>query len=482
MIKYFIYARKSTDEEDRQVLSISSQIQELKEFAAKEKLEIAASLCEAKTAKEPGRPIFNQMLKSIELGQAQGIIAWHPDRLARNSVDGGRIIYLVDTGKILSLKFPTFWFDSTPQGKFMLNIAFGQSKYFIDSLSENVKRGIKQKLRNGGLPGPAPVGYLNELKNHTVILDQNKYQVIKKIFELYATGNYGLDELVKVLDSNNIKTRTGKSFTPSMVQNVLQNPFYCGVLKHNKEIYQGSHEPIIAKKIFDQAQLVMANRGKKRPRGKHNFIFTGLMACGSCGYSITAETKKHHIYYHCTKKGKKCQQKYVREELLVSQFKNILQKFSLSDDWADKMLEKLEMERADVIKSSEALVRQLKLNLEEIKNKLDKLLDCHLDGTIDKDDYLVKKEKLINQKIDIEEKIHSITDKGDNWLEPMKDFTLASKLAKKAAVNGDLLEIKSYLNIIGSNFTLKDKKLSFLAKIGWSWAAQSAAFPNWQGR
>jgi len=140
-IKYFLYTRKSTDEEERQVLSIESQIAELKEFAAKEKLEIVDSFEESKTAKEPGRMVLGGMLKRIENGEAQGILAWHPDRLARNSIDGGKIIYLVDTNKILDLKFPTFWFDATPQGKFMLNIAFGQSKYYIDNLSENVKRG-----------------------------------------------------------------------------------------------------------------------------------------------------------------------------------------------------------------------------------------------------------------------------------------------------------------------------------------------------
>ena len=140
-IKYFLYTRKSTDEEERQVLSIESQIAELKEFAAKEKLEIVDSFEESKTAKEPGRMVLGGMLKRIENGEAQGILAWHPDRLARNSIDGGKIIYLVDTIKILDLKFPTFWFDATPQGKFMLNIAFGQSKYYIDNLSENVKRG-----------------------------------------------------------------------------------------------------------------------------------------------------------------------------------------------------------------------------------------------------------------------------------------------------------------------------------------------------
>ena len=148
-MRYIIYARKSTEDENHQVLSIESQLCELREFAAKEKLEIVASLCEAKTAKEPGRAKFAEMLSFIEQGKADGIISWHPDRLARNSVDGGKIIHFVDRGLIKSLKFPTFWFEPTPQGLFMLNIAFGQSKYFGDNLRENVKRGFRQKIPNG---------------------------------------------------------------------------------------------------------------------------------------------------------------------------------------------------------------------------------------------------------------------------------------------------------------------------------------------
>ena len=144
-MKYFLYARKSTDEPDRQILSIEAQITELKEFAERENLEIKETFVESQTAKIPGRPIFNEMIKRIKSGEAEGILAWHPDRLARNSIDGGQIIYLIDTSKILSLKFPTFWFDPTPQGKFMLNIAFGQSKYYIDNLSENVKEVCAKK-------------------------------------------------------------------------------------------------------------------------------------------------------------------------------------------------------------------------------------------------------------------------------------------------------------------------------------------------
>lgn len=184
MIKYIAYCRKSTDEPDRQVLSIEAQVAELEEFAAKENLKIVSFVTESKTAKEPGREKFAQVLEMIESGEAAGIIVWHPDRLARNSVDGGKIIYLLDTGKLLDLKFPSFWFDNTPQGKFMLSIAFGQSKYYVDNLSENVKRGNRQKLRRGEWPNQAPFGYLNV--NKKIEVDKKRAQVCAKSFSAFC--------------------------------------------------------------------------------------------------------------------------------------------------------------------------------------------------------------------------------------------------------------------------------------------------------
>ena len=133
-------------------MSIEAQLAELREFAAQEKLEIVASLCEAQTAKEPGRTKLAEMLSFLEKEKADGILSWHPDRLARNSIDGGKIVYLLDIGRIKDLKFPSFWFENTPQGKFMLNIAFAQSKYYVDHLSENIKRGHRAKLRKGIWP------------------------------------------------------------------------------------------------------------------------------------------------------------------------------------------------------------------------------------------------------------------------------------------------------------------------------------------
>src|SRR3989344_1705483 len=188
--KLFLYARKSTDVEDKQVLSIEAQITELRAFAKQNNFNVVEAFIEKQSAKIPGRPIFNEMLDRIEKGEADGILAWHPDRLARNSVDGGKIIYLVDCGRITALKFPQFWFEPTPQGKFMLSIAFGQSKYYVDSLSENTKRGLRQKVRRGEYPGLAPIGYLNDVRTKTIVINRKRSKIIKSAFEFYSKRNF----------------------------------------------------------------------------------------------------------------------------------------------------------------------------------------------------------------------------------------------------------------------------------------------------
>ena len=166
--KYFLYARKSTEDDDKQVMSIEAQLFELREFARKENIEILKEFQESKSAKKPGRQMFGEMMLQIENMDGVGILAWHPDRLARNSIDGGRIIYAVDTTKIVSLRFPTFWFEPTPQGLFMLQVAFGQSKYYSDNLKQNVERGIRQKVRRGEWLTKGPRGYVNNPKTRNI--------------------------------------------------------------------------------------------------------------------------------------------------------------------------------------------------------------------------------------------------------------------------------------------------------------------------
>ena len=422
-MRYIIYARKSSESEERQVLSIEAQLAELREFAAKEKLEIVASLCEAQTAKEPGRTKFAEMLSFLESGKAEGILSWHPDRLARNSIDGGKIIYLLDTGKIKDLKFPTFWFDNTPQGKFMLNIAFGQSKYYIDNLAENIKRGHRAKLRKGIWPGFAVLGYLNNHRTRDIDVDEEKAPLVKKAFGLYSTGKYTLKQIAKILKDLGLRSYKGNILSVSCVQRLLKNPFYYGVFTFKGEMYQGSHQPIISKKLFDKCQEVMTARAHKMERkAEHSFPFRGLMTCGECSGAITAELQKGHNYYRCTKKKGVCSQKYVREEMLTEQFISFLQKVSLSSQDTQKILKELEKDEQKVKEEMADYSQGLKKELKNVNSKLDKLLSAYLDEIISTDEYTVRKQKLLIKKVELKEKIGDFEEKGVSWLEPARGF------------------------------------------------------------
>ena len=474
MNKYFLYIRKSTDEDDRQVLSLEAQETELRELAEKENLTIVDTFRESQTAKEPGRPIFNNMLDRIEKSEADGILSWHPDRLARNSVDGGKIIFLIDNEKIKFLKFPTFWFEATPQGKFMLNIAFGQSKYFVDNLSENTKRGLRQKLRRGEWPGYAPLGYLNDLRTHTIIKDSKRFRLVKKIFDLYSTGNYSLKNLRDKIFDIGLLTRNEKMLSVSMAQSILRNPFYYSVFRYNGELHQGKHEPMITKKLFDKCQGVLSDRSRPQKRNIKEFAFRGLLFCGECGCAITSEIQKGHNYYRCTKKRSKCSQPYIREEILAEQINKQIQKVSLLPSWADEMIAELDKNKEQETKDGAVFAQNLKSQIKELEDKLNTLLDTHLDGTITKEEYIAKKQKILNHKIEISEKLKDFEQNGNHWLEPAKKFILASKQAEIIALQENLFEKKDFLKKIGSNRILRERELFFEPRGAWQILLKSA--------
>jgi len=319
-LKFFTYTRKSTDDLSRQVRSIEDQKAELKELASKKELDVVQVLEEKLTAKRPGRPVFNDMLDRIERGEANALLAWHPDRLSRNALDAGRIIHLVDCGKIKALRFAVMEFDVSAAGKFNLAVMFSQSKYYIDNLAENIRRGQRQKVKNGVWPMVAPVGYLNDKLAKTIHPDSERAPLIRKAFELYAAGNHTLDQLTEAMKDLGLVTRYGEPLIRSQWHRVLQNPIYCGIIEYGGEKYEGKHEPLISKDLFDKVQAVMCRKSKpKAPRLKP-YIYRGMFRCGSCGAFITTETQKGHHYLHCTKRVRRdCPEPFVREEEVSDQ-------------------------------------------------------------------------------------------------------------------------------------------------------------------
>ncbi len=472
MQKFFLYARKSTDVEDKQALSIEAQITELRAFAKKENLWISEIIIEKKTAKVPGRPLFNSMLSRIEKGEADGIISWHPDRLARNSVDGGRIIYLLDTGKILALKFPNFWYENTAQGKFMLNMAFGQSKYYIDSLSENVKRGLRQKVRNGIYPSLAPVGYINDVRKKSIVVDKKRSIVVREAFELYAKGNSRLEDISDFFAAHGIFTRGGRRLKRDRITFILSNPLYYGHFRFSKEVHEGKHTPIVTKNLFDQVQAVLQRRG--RPQRKHKNApqaFCGLMSCATCGMGITAEyrvkrqkngNEHHYTYYHCSRKNKaiKCTEPAIREEILDGQLSSFIEEFSLPKDWANQMLAMVEKDEKQGAQSSAVFVQESREKTATLSQKLQRLLDSYLEQDIEREVYLKKKAEFMSEKKSLEERIITLEQEKTGWVEPMREWIKEAQTGVKIAQGYDLVSKKVIAKkMFGSNLILSSQAL-----------------------
>jgi len=467
MIKYFIYCRKSTEEEERQILSIEAQIQELRDYAKQNGLFVIKEFTECKTAKEPGRPIFNQMLSEIEQGNASGILAWNPDRLARNSIDGGRIIYLVDTEKITSLKFPTFWFDTTPQGKFMLSVAFGQAKYYTDNLRENILRGIRQKLRRGEFPAKAPLGYFNEPRLRTIEPNKTTYRKARQTLIAFATGKFTLTQIQAKMFSLGLVGKGGSPLHLSSIEKILKNPFYYGMFLYRGELIQGTHKPMISKKLFDKIQKALIDNGKPRKKKiKQELIFKNFAVCGECGYKITGEThtKKSGLifnYYRCTKKSKtqNCQNDFLRDKDLENQVLEQTQKVSLPDEWRDKFLEKIKEWEKEESQSSGLFAQKLKEKLNNLNTKINRLTDAYLDEALELQEFNEKKNELVESKKDIEEKLSDIERKGNQPLELLKNWIFEANQAVNLADTKNFFGMKNFLKTVGSNRRILSKSL-----------------------
>ena len=473
MIKYVAYCRKSTDEKDKQIMSIDQQIDELKSFAQRENLKISEFLTEAETAKVPGRPVFNSLINLIEKGLINGIVSWHPDRLARNSIDGGKIIYLVDTGKLVTLKFPNFWFENTPQGKFMLSIAFGQSKYYVDNLSENVKRGLYFKLRHGGWPSVAPLGYKSDRNTRTVVIEPKTARLIKETFKRFASGEFStMKEVRDLYFRNGITRRNGKPLHFNQIRGVLTRTFYYGLMTYHGETYEGKHKPLITKGLFDDVQKVLEKKYNKKPQ-KHEFDFTGFIKCKECDSFITAENHKkfyrktdrhaEYVYYRCVKKKGDCSQKYIPQAELESQLRETVSRFSLPESWKIKMLEMADSDGKKDKQFAFGELQKLSIAFDVLEKKLDKLLESYLEEIIDTESYQKKKDELLQQKKVLHEKIEEIKTKGSSWFEPLQEFIKeAADAAKIARAKNNCKDLAIFAKKVGSNYFLNDRWLEFL--------------------
>lgn len=479
-LTYFLYVRKSTDVEDKQVLSVAAQITELKEFAARMGIYIVDVIIEKETAKKPGRKKFNKMLERIETGEANGILAWMPDRLSRNSIDSGKIIYMLDQNILLDLKFPHFWFENTPQGKYMLANEFNASKQYVDNLSLNTKRGLRQMVRDGRYPRGAPLGYYNDMRSKTIKIDRKTAPIVRQAFELYARGDKRLDEIADFLFTHGIHTKKGmvrgkkttgnKPHSRTRVARMLANPFYYGHFRYLGEVHEGKHKGIISKQLFDQVQTVLERRGKPTRKTNDPLPLCGLVHC-SCGMMFTAETRikrqkngNVHVYayYRCTRKSKTvvCREPHIRAEELDRQLSALLFRYAMPASWADKLRELIDKDEASEKADFVHRVAGDKETIARLSEKMQRLLDSYLDGDVERELYQDKRAEILGKKKLLEEKIEQATLGVSTWVEPMKQWIETAVSIRKIAKGDDLNAKKSLcLEIFGSNLQIRQKEV-----------------------
>jgi len=472
MQKYFLYARKSTDVEDKQVRSIDDQLAVLRALAKQEGLHIVQELTEKRTAKKPGRPVFNKMLDDIQHGEADGIIAWHPDRLSRNSVDTGLLIYSFDLGKLNEIVTPAQTFRNTPSDKFLFNLLCLQAKLENDNKGVNTKRGLHEKAKQGDYPQRAPLGYMNDSRIKVVVVDRKEAKIVLAAFELYAEGNSRLEDIAKFLAERGVLTRTGKVIPRDQVAYMLSNTFYIGIFRYAGEIYEGNHETFIPKKLFDRVQAVLADRGRPRMKPKNiRQPLCGLFKCGECGCGITAENKikrqkngntHHYIYYCCTKKRGVCSQPHMRDGELAARLSEALQEFALPPDWAAELRAMADKDEKEASQSTIAASQAMRGEIEAIEAKSQRLLMAYLDQDIDRESYLREKTELLSRKKGLEEKIAQLRKGSVAWLEPLRSWIKDTENAGESAVSPSLSDKKSsILKISGVNLFLKNRRIEF---------------------
>jgi site-specific DNA recombinase len=427
-IQYCLYARKSSESDERQTMSIDSQIKEMQELAKKENLTITATRQESHSAKKSGsRPVFVQLIKDIDKGIFNGILSWAPDRLSRNAGDLGSLVDLMDQSKLLKIQTYSQSFTNSPNEKFLLMILCSQAKLENDNRGINVKRGLKAKCEMGIRPGVSPIGYLNVLNNNRiseVVPDPERSWVVQEMFRRVAKQGHSGRTIQKWLREIGFKTKNDKLLALSKIYSTLKNPFYYGEFQYGDDWYKGIHKPLVTKELWDKVQKQLLTPPKNWH--KKRFPFKTLCVCGSCGGGVTAEEKykklkyggyNKHIYYHCARSvDYDCDEPYITEEDLIKQLLAHINanNVKINKPKIAKKL-KIDIERFHKLRSEVLHQEYLSGNLEEIENSAVKSNDeemainyiKHVLKTGSSDDrrealgMIRTKFKLMNKKIEI---------------------------------------------------------------------------------
>lgn len=462
-MNYLIYCRKSSEAEDRQVLSIDSQEKELLHLAERNNLKIYKTFKESMSAKSPGRPIFEKMLAFIEKKKDCVLLVWKLDRLARNAFDGGKISWFMDRGLILEIQTPEKTYKNISDDKFMMSLDFGIAKKYIDDLSQNVKRGNRAKLEKGEWPNHAPKGYLNNKADKTIVVDPKSAIYIRKAFELYATRKYNLKEVAEILYQEGFRTSSNQKVRRGYIHRIIKNPFYYGMMLRDGRYYEGKHEPLISKTLHDRANEVL-NGNLHSKKQKIFFHLRGLLKCANCGCVLTASKKKGHDYYYCTNGKGKCEEhkKYLRSEKIDEYVSYIFSKLQFDEGLVELAYRAAKERQMSENIYSERNAQIIEKRLAEVLVAQGRLCDSFTAGNTPEGLYNSKMTLLTNEEKALQKQLKEInkkTEKVVSTLEPTKKVFLEANKAQNDYLSGNPEQKRIIANNLLWNLSFEGQKV-----------------------
>ena len=501
-LKFAVYARKSQKDDGAQILSIPSQLETNEELALKYGIMPMVVFQDSETAHVPYmREGFKKLMEAIHAGEIDSLIVWKADRLARNPIEGGQVLFLLQTGLLKVIITPYNRYLPT-DNTLPLTIEFGMANQYSIDLSRNVKRGNKTKIGQGGWCSLAPQGYLNEKVEKTVIVDPDRFDIVRKMWDLMLTGSYSLSQICEKANEWGFRTvqrkkSGGNKLAKSTLECIFKSPFYYGWMKGGENSNFGFHKPMVTQGEFERVQELLRRSGRKADTSCE-FPLTGHIKCAECGCYVTAEEKVkyrcpecnkvhtgknpqackcgHEIslndvgkgtwytYYHCTKRKGKCGQKCVTGEKLEEQVDIKLSSLEIDPDfevWALKWCKAMNEER---FKTKEVENARFKRTYDQTELKIKRLIDMRADGELSKEEFLTQKEQAVKERDSAKENLKKAEGADNRWIQKVEeelDFAIG---IRKRFKEGAIKDKKYIFSRVGSNFLLKDGILSLEAK------------------
>ena len=487
-----IYARKSSESEDRQALSIESQIRELKLIAARQGITVAEVLTEAHSAKAPGRPVFGELMRRVQQGEIRTVLCWKMDRLARNHLDHGAVLQALADGKLDRVVTSDRPYTGDGNDRFLGNFELGMATKYIDDLRANVKRGNRDRFERGWLNHNPPLGYIIDPTNKEIVKDPERFDQVRRMWDLLLQGAMRPDAIRRLAnDEWGFRTRRykrmgGNPLGRSVLFRMLGNPFYAGWIKlSDGRTYRGAHPPMVSQEEFDLAQDVLGRTMRPRPQ-RHEFPFVGLMKCGNCGGSITAEqhVKKsglRFVYYRCSrrKRDTPCREPAIPAAKLEKQFAALLGQVGIPPKIQAWLQEQAARELDREAPRHEQVVTSLQAELDATKREEDALLTLRLKDLITDEAFVQRRVQIRGRREDLRNRLE-VADRSP--AEVVADaravFEFATK-AKVAFLTGTPVQKRVILEAAGLNYTFTSREVALEWAKPLSVVAKAAACRDW---